>query len=117
MHEHYDADGRLTGTTVVTHEPLYDDDDRAQALALDDHEQSRCPCGCGQPLTEAADPTRAFVIEEHTCYARRALDRHERAIADKADKANKPKGWADGVSHYISRSFVPERQKRGGSAT
>lgn len=118
VHEHYDADGILTGTTVVTHEPLWDDEDRGRALALDEYEHSICPCGCQQTIADATDPTRAFVIEDYVCLARRALAKHERAVTDRAEKTKKPEGWADGLNHYISRSFVPDpKQKRGGGRT
>lgn len=51
--------------------------DRALALALLHIEQSRCPCGCGQPIDTAWDPMQdgRFVVNEDTqCYARKALD-------------------------------------------
>jgi hypothetical protein len=117
VHKHYDAKGKLTGTTVVTREPMWNDDDRSRALALDEYDRAKCPCGCGQTIEEASDPTRAFVIEDYTCHAGRALKRHERAVADRAEKTNKPEGWSDGLTHYISRSFIPELRQRGGSAS
>lgn len=113
VHEHYDADGNPTGTTVVTREPLVNDDDRAQVLALDEFDAARCPCGCGQPIEEASDPRRAFVVEDYTCHARKAIDRHERRVAAQAESAKKPEGWSDGLRHFVSRSFIPEPRKRG----
>jgi len=50
IREHYDADGRLTGTTVV---PGWTDEDRAWALALTLREANRCPHG--HDLTESLD--------------------------------------------------------------
>jgi len=48
--------------------------ERALMLALDLHEDSLCPCGCGQPIDLAHDPDSDWNIDERVCYARRALD-------------------------------------------
>ena len=44
VHEHHDADGNLTGTTVVT-VPGWTDEDRAWALGLALREANQCPRG------------------------------------------------------------------------
>lgn len=74
MHEHFDAENNLIGTTVVTRESPWDDASRGRALRLDEYEASFCTCGCGQPLAIARDPDQIFMVDELTCYARRALD-------------------------------------------
>lgn len=105
VHEHFDVDGNLTGRTVVTREPLWDDSDRGRALALGEYEASLCPCGCGQPLDEAADPKRAFSVESFRCQARRALEKIRRADRETAERVKKPDGWDDGLTYYINDSF------------
>ena len=121
MHEHFDADGRRCRAadaflTVVTREPEWDEETSERAMALGRHEASICPCGCGQPIDEAADPTRAFVVQKHVCYARRAIERYrDKAEAD-AERQNLPDGWNDGHTYVIDDSFVPEPKggaKRG----
>lgn len=45
-HEHYDAEGNLTGVTVVTREPEWDERARTEALAAVYADWRRCPdCG------------------------------------------------------------------------
>lgn len=53
LHEHYDPDGNLTGSTVVTR-PGWSDDARAWALALSLREANQCPRG--HDLAESLDP-------------------------------------------------------------
>ena len=56
VHEHYDADGNPTGTTVVTR-PGWDEDSRAWALALALREDNECR-RCGGDLVETLDYER-----------------------------------------------------------
>lgn len=101
MHEHFDAAGVLTGTTVVTRESPWDDDSRGRALRLAEYTDSLCGCGCGLPITESRDATRAMFVESHVCYARRAIESVSRADEKAARKADKPDGWADGVIYTV----------------
>ena len=48
--------------------------DRSLMLALDLHEDSLCPCNCGQPIDLARNPDIDWDVGEVVCYARRALD-------------------------------------------
>jgi hypothetical protein len=49
-HEHYDADGNLTGYTVVTRDPEFDDGDLERLLALRAYEAGVCACGIHESL-------------------------------------------------------------------
>lgn len=106
MHEHFDVDGTPTGTTVITREAEWSDLDRRRASELSEYEASLCPCGCGQPISEAGDPQRAFQVDQFVCRARRALDRIERDAKQKAETTKQPDDWADGLQFFISDSFV-----------
>ncbi len=84
--------------------------------ALDEWESSLCACGCGQPIAEATDKSRAFNVERHTCYARRALQITKRRDAAMAEQQKRPEGWDDGLSYFIDDSFVPEPREEAGRA-
>lgn len=111
MHEHFDADGRLTGTTVITRETEWDDETQARAMALATYEESLCPCGCGLPIAVGHEK-RAFNVETFTCYAGRALAVARRYDEEQATKEKRPEGWRDGM-HYIVSASDPEEGKRG----
>lgn len=115
MHEHFDADGRPCRAadaflTVVTREPEWDEETSARAMELGRHEASICPCGCGQPIDEASDPNRAFRVDTHICYARRAIERFRDKAEQKAKRKNPdlPDDWNEGHTYLIDDSFVPE---------
>jgi hypothetical protein len=107
VHEHYDANNNLVGTTVVTRESPWDDASRGRALRLDEYESSICGCGCNLPVDVAHDPTRVFMVEDGVCYAGRALDqvRDERAAARANTQGAAP---GHGVFNYV-RPHDPRR--------
>lgn len=104
MHEHYDAEGRLTGTTVVTRETAWDEETRARALALADYENSLCGCGCGLPVETAYDKTKAFKVDRLVCQAGRARQRVQREAYRQAEsqQAAHPEGWDDGLYFIVN---------------
>lgn len=101
VHEHFDADGNLTGTTTVTRESPWDDESRARVLALAEYESSLCGCGCGQPLVSAMDPSQPWLVDKYVCYAERAKRKVARADAEKAQAQKLPDGWSDGTFYYV----------------
>lgn len=100
MHEHFDADGNPTGTTVVTRESMWDDESRGRALRLHEYERSICGCGCGLPRRIAHDPKQVFKVETTTCRASKARAQVERAEARAAEDQNRPEGWSDGLQFF-----------------
>lgn len=116
VHEHFDADGNFTGQTIVRHEPLWDDADRARAIELYDFDRGQCPCGCGQQIAEASvsNPNRGYRIETYTCYARKALETAKRQAGEQAERTKKPDGWNDGVIYYVAGTA--DRPQRGVNA-
>lgn len=108
VHEHFDAAGKLTGTTVVTRESMWDDDARGRALRLAEYEADLCPCGCGLPRETAQSPA-AMGVGKFTCYASRAIavqkrrDQHDhKAEKDPRDRDGKPAArWDDGLNYYV----------------
>lgn len=100
VHEHYDPDGNLTGTTVVT-KPGWSDENRAWALGLTLREANRCP-GCGGDLHETTDPDYRWVPDTPiTCLrcvglsaaskATEKTDPHHRQILHTVRKVPRPK--------------------------
>lgn len=55
VHTHYDAEGQITGRTVVTVEPEWDDEQRNLALEILSYESKLCP-GCGGHMSHSFDP-------------------------------------------------------------
>lgn len=110
MHEHFDADGNLTGRTVITRESMWDDESRGRALRLAEYEASLCPCGCGLPAAIATSPS-PMVVDTFTCYAGRALEAQRRADQDAHEKdpkspprdmhGNPVPRWDDGLNYYV----------------
>lgn len=98
MHEHYTAADELTGYTIITRESAWDADSRGRALRLQEHKDSICGCGCGQPIAVAYEE-RPFKVDKFTCYAGRAKAQVERKWRE--DNENSPDGYADGVHHYV----------------
>lgn len=99
-------DDNRTGYTVITREPLWSDDDRARALALDKYERSLCPCGCGVPVDEAFNPKRQFSVETGTCYARKTIESVKRKAHKQAEDRNKPEGWDDGLFWFVDENRI-----------
>lgn len=71
-------------------------------MALAELEETRCACGCGQPIQVAADPEQAFRVDVATCYAGRARAREERRRRENAKHENRPEGWDDGQHLVVS---------------
>lgn len=110
VHEHFDAEGVKTGFTVVTREPRVSPEDRAQMVALDEYEAGICSCGCGQPLVEAMSPDRAWVVNDHVCYAKRAVAQVRRKAQAEAERVGRPDGWDDGITWLIQSSHTPDQK-------
>ena len=81
-HEHYDADGNLTGYTLVTRESEWSDDDRRRLLALAQYEAELHTCGFHWSLLE--DPDNVFMPQHRVCPVCKGSDRFQR-IQDHAD--------------------------------
>lgn len=98
LHEHYDADGNHTGSTVVT-VPGWTSDDRAWALGLSIREAAQCPRG--HDLTESLDYGWKWEPQPPAvCFACAALegsvkkhekDPHARAMLHSLRKVKRPK--------------------------
>ena len=75
VHEHFDADGNLTGTTVVTREPEWDDESRNLALDLLEHDRM-IHGGCGNHMSESMDPNYARKVDHAraVCQDCRSID-------------------------------------------
>lgn len=123
-HEHYDADGVLTGTSVVTRESPWDDDSRESAYTVYDDEQERCP-DCGQTRAECANPDVDYFPQKAMCWATAARE----VATRKWDRMNEDKapdiaGYlpTDGARIWVSRHDLepdddflnPSRRNKGG---
>ena len=75
-HEHYGADGVLTGVTVVTRDPEFTP--AGVALLLASRRKAAEPMSHGIPLHEAMDPANQFAFEAQ-----------DKPVTDWADKALK----------------------------
>lgn len=91
-HEHYDADGALTGVTVVTREAEWSDEDRDDLLGLALYEAGVCECGYHQSLT--SDPTNRFSVTADTCNVCAAIAVHAR-VQHEADQQVERAGGVD----------------------
>lgn len=89
-HEHYDADDNLTGYTVVTREPEWDDTSRDELLALARYELEVHSCGYHSSLTH--DPANVFMPTEDTCPVCKGRDAFARIQHDADQKAEKAAG-------------------------
>lgn len=107
-HEHYDAEGNLTGFTIVTREVEWDDRQRARMEALSIYERGVCSCGFHESLTN--DKANAFTFEVKTCPVCRGaakFDRIQQHSDEQSDKTlgdNPPPGLsrsADGRRTFI----------------
>ncbi len=103
LHEHYDPDGNLTGTTVVTR-PGWSDDDRAWALGLALHEAYRCPRG--HDLTESTDPAWLWhAADPLVCLACVALDNAVDKYKDNPHRRAQ--------LHSVKKVPRPQKKRRG----
>jgi hypothetical protein len=100
VHEHFDADGVLTGTTVVTRESAWDDTTRQRAIDLYRYENDLCRCGCGRPASESYNPQAVYKVDHFVCSAGRAIEQVRRRDQEQAKKDKKPEGWNDGRHYY-----------------
>lgn len=100
VHEHYDADGNLTGSTVI---PGWSDDARAWALGLALREAHECPRGHFLPESSHTD-WRWKADEPLVCFACSALN--SEMTKHKDDKLLH--------SQLFSVHKVPAPKKRGG---
>lgn len=79
-------------------------------MRLQEWEDEKCPCGCGQPMTLAHDKTKTWVVDDFTCYAGRALDQVKRLKAKEHEDA--PDGWDDGKHWYVRDPTQEELDKQ-----
>ena len=88
-HEHYDADGVLTGVTVVTRDPEFTRED--VALLLASRRKAAEQFSHGIPLHEAMDPANQFAFEAQE---RPVIDWADKALKDASDRfyESRPKG-------------------------
>lgn len=101
VHEHYDADGVFTGTTVVTRESMWDDESRGRAMRLAEYEAGLCR-HCGQPEHIAHTPGQPITVDSFICHPSRAVEIQRRADEAK-HKDERPKDggrWNDGRHYY-----------------
>lgn len=86
----YDDAGRLV-RSVTTRDPLWTEQDRAEALALTLYRERSCPCGCGNPASLTLIPEDkgpAWEVTHTTCTARLALLERQRAAVEKYKTKN-----------------------------
>lgn len=89
-HEHYDADGNLTGYTVVTREAEWDDRQRERMLALAYYERGVCDCGFHESV--ATDRANTFTFETKVCPLCRASAKMNRIQASADETADNQLG-------------------------
>lgn len=117
-HEHYDAEGNLSGYTVVTREAEFNDADQIGLLALQRYESEVHACGHHASLL--ADKSNFFEPATHVCAVCAAKDRWDRMLRDSDATAIKGLGPkdpypSDGRSTYtrlLSPEEVAERQSK-----
>jgi hypothetical protein len=98
VHEHeYDDQGRIV-RTVVTREPEWDDDSRAEMLALAEYEAGMCS-GCGLHRSLCSDPSNHFTFEFDVCTVAAGWAQWGRKVADEDDKAMPGKGEPPETPH------------------
>ena len=99
VHEHYDAAGVLTGTTLV---PGWTDEDRAWALGLALNEANRCPRG--HDLVESLSDDWRWVPDlPLVCNACVALD----AAVKRTEKDHRHRA----MLHRLTKVPRPKRSK------
>lgn len=112
VHEHFDVDGNLTGTTVVTRESLWDDASRGLAMRLYEHDNSiDHDTGLAKDVAYAR---RGFVVHNDVInYARKAIETQR---AKDAEEHKDEPGWMDG-RRYIAQPATPEQIAAAGYIT
>lgn len=100
VHEHFDADGNLTGSTVITRESAWDEQTRTRVLELAAFEDSLCRCGCGVPM-DVAHKEGPFKVDTFTCWADRAMRVKREYDEQQAKKDQLPDGWNWGRHYFV----------------
>lgn len=115
-HEHHDAEGNLTGFTVVVREPEWDDLERDKLLALAEYEAGVCECGYHESLT--GDRDNFFTFETKTCPVCKGSEQHRR-MQEEADKRATVEGMppsaprpGDGRRTFVRRLSPTEVEER-----
>lgn len=121
-HEHFDADGNLTGTTTVTRESEWNAYTRSRAFALMAYEAQRCPkCSNYGTLVPVEEGLRYVRWDEHgrrievaqyrclTCASREAV---QRAWAEKHEK-DKPEPGKAGPGDGLMFMATPTIDEEG----
>lgn len=106
-HDHFDANGVLTGYTIVTTEPRVSDDDLVELLALARFDAEVCSCGYHPSV--ARDESNYFRPETHkcpVCAGQAQVDRMQRDRDEAHAAAHKNDGPAaprpgDGRKSYM----------------
>lgn len=123
-HEHYDAEGNLTGYTVVTRDAEWDSNERNRMLALEMYEAQVCDCGFHESVL--SDPSNIIMPKPRVCPVCAGLDGYMRVLKaddDEWDKKHKDpspaeKRPSDGrrvsLQHLSPAEAEAERQKRKG---
>lgn len=113
-HEFYDKDGEpcrsadaFKTIVTVTTESRWTDEVRGRAMRLQEYEDGMCPCGCGQQMTLAHDPSQPVVVDTWTCQFSRAVAQVRRQREKQAEDRNAGPGWDDGLRFY-GRAPTPE---------
>lgn len=89
-HEHYDADGNLTGVTITNRESEWDDRERKALLALERYRGQLCEYGHHPDLSE--DESLFWTFENGRCSLCAASAKYGRIMADVDDRAVKMLG-------------------------
>jgi len=104
VHEHFDADGNVTGRTVVTVESEWTPEARAWALGLALREHVECR-KCGGSLAETTDPGWAWEPDPPTVCFRCV------ALAN-AEKVQEGSPYRAGLIHHVRKKPKPKRRSR-----
>ena len=111
VHEHFDIDGVLTGTTVIHRQSEWDDETRARAVRLADYEAGLCFCGCGRSIAETSRPDQAYMVHKYICMADKAIQTVRRKEREQHKDA--PEGWDSGLHYYAEPAESKDQGKPG----
>lgn len=114
-HEHYDAAGNFTGSTVVTRESEWDSGERARLLALKLHDRQVCRCGFHESVI---DQDLGVMPGVRVCPVCAGVDQFKRKVAADNETADKPLGKdpapttprAGDGQHLMVRQLSPQEQ-------
>ena len=118
-HEHFDAEGNLTGFTVVERESEWLESDVRELLELARVEGDSCP-GCGWHHSFTDDQTNVFEPKDHVCPVCATKTRRERLLAHREGEAYKdspPEAQRPSDGRYSTFALLsPEEveRRRGG---